>query len=240
MMTVPLVQGTLRHAFLDEVHFDSDNRGQGAIYAASILPFVHSCNENDALTIYENLHTRAGTTDFVAVKRALERNYECMNIACEMVGGMMERNGNGFVRGGEPCGSYVMPEVHASYTNGAIPGPSMTPYPVPVTAPPGGTSPPRVNSGGSSSHRTRSHYNNTRLNLGALIGACVLVTLSGCVVLILCRTWRATPIIKDGEEHNYGIEIRETPVANGTSYNSNGTSNNNNADDNNSVRISLL
>ena len=103
LMAIPLVQATLHMAYqqsfapqateervlIDEV--------KGAAYAATVLPLVHDCGKKDAASIYENLKYKNGemrdVVDFSAVKDAFERNYECMGITCEEVGGIWTKDG---------------------------------------------------------------------------------------------------------------------------------------------------
>lgn len=100
IMAVPLVQATLYNAYersyhpattAEEISFDAV---QGAAYASTVLPLVHHCSHEDAKIIYENLRLKGedveDVVDFVAVKSAFERNYKCMAITCQMVGGVVE------------------------------------------------------------------------------------------------------------------------------------------------------
>jgi len=95
-MAVPIVQGTLRYAYLTDPNLSNANsitekaKAEGAVFAASVLPVVHACSPNDAKTIYTNLAVGSETTDFPAVKAAFENNYACMNIAGQDVGGLWD------------------------------------------------------------------------------------------------------------------------------------------------------
>jgi len=92
LMSVPLVQGTLRYAYKvgKQAGAEKEN-SEGAAFAASVLPIVHACSPADAKIIYDNM--MVSTTpkrDFATVKKAFENNYGCMGITCEMVGTLME------------------------------------------------------------------------------------------------------------------------------------------------------
>merc|ERR1719157_367871 len=104
LMTVPLVQGTLRYAYkVGNVPGDQSakNAAEGSTFAATVLPMVHACNAASA-TIVAN-HMKFGLTfdaagenptpiasvpDFALVKSALEDTYACLGITCDMVGAL--------------------------------------------------------------------------------------------------------------------------------------------------------
>merc|ERR1740133_793624 len=102
IMTVPLVQGTLRYAYkVGNVANDQSakNAAEGSTFAAAVLPMVHHCNAASA-TIVAN-HMKFGLVfgtdgtyvsgtlpDFAAVKSALEDTYACLGITCAHVGAL--------------------------------------------------------------------------------------------------------------------------------------------------------
>jgi hypothetical protein len=105
---VPLVQGTLRYAYITGVQSGATQKSEaeGAAFAAAILPMVHSCNADDAQTIHDNMKTgQANTADFNAVKKAFENNYDCLGITCEDVGGYWNGGDKVYFEGAGPCGS---------------------------------------------------------------------------------------------------------------------------------------
>ena len=60
LMTIPLIQGTIRYArYMGPVkNMGADKQSEAAVFAASVLPMVHACNPADAKIIDD--HTRAG------------------------------------------------------------------------------------------------------------------------------------------------------------------------------------
>jgi hypothetical protein len=107
-MFVPIIQGTIRYAYITGVQPDATQKAEaeGAAFAAAVLPMVHSCNEKDAQTIYDNMKTGQGNTaDFNAVKQAFERNYDCLGITCKDVGGYWNSADEVYFEGAGPCGS---------------------------------------------------------------------------------------------------------------------------------------
>jgi hypothetical protein len=105
---VPMIQGTLRYAYITGVQPSATQKAEaeGVAFAAAVLPMVHSCNADDAQTIFDNMKTgQANTADFNAVKQAFERNYDCLGITCEDVGGYWNSADQVYFEGAGPCGS---------------------------------------------------------------------------------------------------------------------------------------
>ena len=106
LMTIPLIQGTLRYAHLlaTEEDYWEPYGANGAAFASAVLPLVHSCDPSAAQTIHDNLRTQnRPNVDFFAVKRALERNYPCMQVSCHQIGGIYNPFGGGYLENAEPC-----------------------------------------------------------------------------------------------------------------------------------------
>jgi hypothetical protein len=105
-MTIPLIQGTLRysHSLAYSTDYDDVDGAQAAAFALSVLPVVHACDENAASVIYENLKAQNNPrVDFVAVKRAFERTYKCMNITCGQIGGIYDSDVGLYAEEAGPC-----------------------------------------------------------------------------------------------------------------------------------------
>jgi len=104
-MYVPMIQGTLRYAYISGEEDDQSEKpeAEGATFAAAVLPKVHKCSPADAAIIYDNMRIAQSTpVDFVAVKEAFERNYDCLGITCEDVGGLGD--GELYFDKAAPCG----------------------------------------------------------------------------------------------------------------------------------------
>lgn len=111
LMTVPLIQGTLRYAYVMDKQNDDREKAQaeGATFAASVLPMLHACSAADADIVYNNMRVgNGGSASFEVVKTAFERNYNCLGITCEDIGGLVDTVSQGYLKGAEPCG-YVKP-----------------------------------------------------------------------------------------------------------------------------------
>jgi hypothetical protein len=106
LMTVPLVQGTLRYAHIqDKLNQKTEKaEAEGATFAAAVLPILHACNEQDAKTVYDNMRVGNGkNAQFELVKGAFERNYGCMGITCKDVGGILSADNESYFDGAGPC-----------------------------------------------------------------------------------------------------------------------------------------
>lgn len=106
LIFVPLIQGTLRYAFITSTDPTSGTKAEaeGATFAAGVLPVVAACSPDDADTIYENMKVgQGGNADFAAVKAAFESNYACMGIGCSDVGGLWDDAQQSYEEGAAPC-----------------------------------------------------------------------------------------------------------------------------------------
>merc|ERR1712107_341732 len=108
LMAVPQIQGTLRYAFkVSEKGGTEKENAEGVVFAAAVLPRVNACSPADAKIIADEMKIAGAgeySTDFAKVKAAFERNYECMEITCAHVGGLLDDQGN-YEPGAEPCGA---------------------------------------------------------------------------------------------------------------------------------------
>jgi hypothetical protein len=128
LMYVPLFQGTLKQAYITGNQAGSvDEEAAGAAFAASVLPVVAKCRQDDARIIYENMKPgHDAPTDFGAVKGAIERNLGCFKLTCEDIGGYYYRGVGGAIAhyhaGSEPCVSADAPVEDSSLSAGQIAG----------------------------------------------------------------------------------------------------------------------
>merc|ERR1712048_1397714 len=86
-------------------------KGEGAVFAAAIVPRVAYCSPADGQTIMDNMKIGASSTSFAAVKTAFENTYACMNITCEEVGGIWVSAQGNYYEGAEPCPSSSGPSI---------------------------------------------------------------------------------------------------------------------------------
>lgn len=106
MMAVPLIQGTLRYAYMTSTEpYSEKAEAEGVVFAAAVLPLVHACSPDAAKTIHDNMQTgQRGSCDFAAVKSAFESVYDCMGVTCADVGGLYDSVTETYQEGAEPCG----------------------------------------------------------------------------------------------------------------------------------------
>jgi len=115
LINVPLVQGTLRQAYINhhKPGASLNDEAKGAAFALGIIPVVAKCSQGDARIIYDNMKPQRGfATDFDAVKGAFERNYACMRITCEDIGG--------YYYNGGLLGGHYYPGADACVTEGYV------------------------------------------------------------------------------------------------------------------------
>merc|ERR1712157_435254 len=80
--------------------------GEGAVFAAAVLPLIHSCDAAAAKTISDNMKIDATAPmgdGYAAVKAAFESTYSCLGITCEQVGGILLTSDT-YSEGAGPCG----------------------------------------------------------------------------------------------------------------------------------------
>jgi hypothetical protein len=108
LMQIPLIQGVFKYGYerSKAVQPDLKLEAEGATYAAAVLPFLHACSPSDAEVVYLNMKVgHGGQADFGAVKAAFERQYDCLGLLCEEVGGVYDTVAQGFFPGAGPCRS---------------------------------------------------------------------------------------------------------------------------------------
>jgi len=109
-MTVPLIQGSLRYAYkVAELDGQAKEKGEGAVFAAAVLPLVADCSATAAATISDNMKIDAATPmkdGFAAVKTAFESTYSCLKISCEAIGGLLVSSTK-YYPGAEPCATMI-------------------------------------------------------------------------------------------------------------------------------------
>lgn len=106
LMFIPLIQGTLRYAYITEnQEYSEKSEAEGAAFAAAVLPMVAACNMDDADIIYSNMRVgQKNTATYAGVRAAFARQYACLGITCEDVGGLWNSANAKYEEGTEPCG----------------------------------------------------------------------------------------------------------------------------------------
>lgn len=110
MMMVPLIQGTLRYAYITSTDENAGEKAEaeGATFAASILPIVHACDEDAAETIYRNMKVgQANGANFAEVKEAFESVYSCMGVRGRDVGGLWNEATGNYFYGARPLSTFT-------------------------------------------------------------------------------------------------------------------------------------
>ena len=114
LMQVPLIQGTLRYSHKlseygsveqDDAEMIEKHNGEGATFAAAVLPMLNKCSSKDADTVYKHMKVGKLRSDYPAVQKAFENNYDCLGITCEDIGGVLNDESKYFLERAGPCGS---------------------------------------------------------------------------------------------------------------------------------------
>lgn len=110
MMMVPLIQGTLRYAYIMSTNEDAGEKpeAEGATFAASILPIVYACDEDAAGIIFRNMKVGpADGVNFAEVKETFESVYGCMGIRGRDVGGLWNEATDNYFYGARPLSTFT-------------------------------------------------------------------------------------------------------------------------------------
>ena len=122
LMTIPLIQGTLRYAYkCDPAALNEGDEACAEAYAfaAALLPQISNCDAAAATTVKSNMIPGANIPDgFAAVKAAVESTYRCMGIQCSDIGGLYD--GDSYYSGMEPCS--FSPSAAPTYTAAPLSG----------------------------------------------------------------------------------------------------------------------
>jgi len=106
LMYIPLIQGTLRSAYmLEHLQGGEKEKGEGAAFAAAVLPRIHAANADAANIIYSNMKVGSTVTNFKAVKEAFESTYSQINVECDHVGGLWISLTRKYYPDASPCNS---------------------------------------------------------------------------------------------------------------------------------------
>lgn len=104
LMTIPLIQGTLRYAYLTAGRGGAKERAEGAVFLGGILPRLDNCSSQDADTVRRLMWLDGSmqADSFPTVRAALERNYGCLGLDCTQVGALLDESTGQYLTG-PPC-----------------------------------------------------------------------------------------------------------------------------------------
>lgn len=105
LMTVPLIQTTLRTAYDLDLHDDtrSEIQGEAAAFGAALAPLISQCSQGSADIVFHELAPgNAPQASYEVIKFNLERHYGCLGLACNDVGGLIDFYGN-YLHRAEAC-----------------------------------------------------------------------------------------------------------------------------------------
>eukprot|EP00752_Nemacystus_decipiens_P007947 g7100.t1 len=110
LMTVPILQGMLRYFYLaDPAGGNGGDKEFGELwsFAAAVLPRIHECDPDLAITIRANTDINSAdapmSEGYRFLKERVESVYSCMGISCSQVGGLVIGESTTYYDGFEPC-----------------------------------------------------------------------------------------------------------------------------------------
>lgn len=89
-MAVPLVRGTLWHAYAYDRNGTDASLAAESVFAAAVLPLVHACDAGAAKKLHEVVTSSSRRPRFERVRRVLESTYGCLGIRSSAVGGLWD------------------------------------------------------------------------------------------------------------------------------------------------------
>merc|ERR1719469_164413 len=92
LMSVPMVQGSLRYAYkvsVLETPPTEKSKAEGWIFTAGILPLAKVCNADVGTLLSQQMKWTSTSTVFTEVKAAYESIYACLGMTCDQVGELL-------------------------------------------------------------------------------------------------------------------------------------------------------
>lgn len=111
--TVPLIQGLLRYLYKSDPNGGngkSKEIAEGCIFARSVLPQIAYCDQRVADIVEANMHhdlTNPVKDGYKLVKTQIESVYDCLNITCDNIGGLLAYD-DVYFDGMGPCDDKVV------------------------------------------------------------------------------------------------------------------------------------
>jgi len=114
LMTIPLVQGTLRYAYKTARGDNTPKeKAEGVAFLGAVIPQVYECSHEDAEILKRHMwidgNIKASVDGFKSVKEAFQRNYGCLGIKCSDIGGHLDDLTDNYHQDFRPCTDGVSP-----------------------------------------------------------------------------------------------------------------------------------
>eukprot|EP00092_Neocalanus_flemingeri_P032860 GFUD01035738.1.p1 GENE.GFUD01035738.1~~GFUD01035738.1.p1 ORF type:complete len:451 (-),score=87.11 GFUD01035738.1:395-1747(-) len=108
LMSIPLIQGTLRYAYkIARGGGSPKEKAEGVAFLGSIIPRLDSCSPQDAKIALQHMwidgDMKATDNGYQTVKEAFERNYVCLGVKCADIGGLLDDNTADYYSDFRPC-----------------------------------------------------------------------------------------------------------------------------------------
>jgi hypothetical protein len=124
LLKVPIIQASLKSLYAIDMEDDQrpEIQGEAAAYSAALAPVLSACSSGSADIIYNDMFPNGlskNTGSFEVVKSALERNYLCLGVTCQNVGGIITVRGDHYLDRAEACDG-VLPVAGAGVGSAAM------------------------------------------------------------------------------------------------------------------------
>jgi len=105
-MSIPLIQGTLRYAYkIGKLGGGDKEKAEGVAFLGAVLPRLDNCNKMDAEILMKRMWIdgEMGKDGFEVVKEAFQRNYQCLGVTCDDIGGLLDETVGDYYQDFHPC-----------------------------------------------------------------------------------------------------------------------------------------
>merc|ERR1711957_129571 len=102
LMYIPIIQGTLKYAYKGENGGDEKAIAEGTAFGLAVLGRINAASPSSATTIFNNMSPGIAEISAAEVKFAFESVYDELNLTCEDIGGLLQKDGT-YYPGMEPC-----------------------------------------------------------------------------------------------------------------------------------------
>jgi len=122
LMTIPLIQGTLRYAYKTARGDNTPKeKAEGVAFLGAVIPQLYQCSHEDADIVKKRMwidgDIRATKDGFESVKKAFQRNYECLGLRCDDIGGHLDDLEDAYHPGFRPCTDGVSSTPNGGQSN---------------------------------------------------------------------------------------------------------------------------
>lgn len=105
LIYLPIVQGTLRYAYMRSrkgVDATDEEVATGAMLASSVAPIIAACSYHDASIIMKNMEL-SQIPNFEEVRGTFMNHFDCLGLTCKDLGGLIDQDSGKYYDDFQPC-----------------------------------------------------------------------------------------------------------------------------------------